>query len=169
MSPSILETAPTADVLDIEAAFDAVYVPRTIGPARFVTFYYGNNLYGIAAGEVAEVTRPLPITPLPNGPEFLSGISPLRGEIIAVLDLCGILGEPAVKTLTASKFIVLKSRDNDSQPGFRVDRVHELASLSQSEISIPSESDGILAGTADLGGQAIKLIRASALRSAIGS
>jgi chemotaxis signal transduction protein len=155
-------------VLEIDTYGESANVSRITGSPRFVTFFFGESLYGIAADDVAEVTHPLPVSPLPNGPEYLAGISPLRGDIIAVVALSQMLGETPARHQSASKFIILKSGENDSRPAFRVDRVHELATLDVNEINDSPSPASIVCGTAKVGPRVLNLIQASAVRSALG-
>jgi len=55
--------------------------------AQFVTFRVGAEEYGLDINAIAEVIRPLKITPLPRMPEFIEGVINLRGAIIPVVDL----------------------------------------------------------------------------------
>lgn len=54
---------------------------------QYVTFRVGGEEYGLDIGNIAEVIRPLKITPLPRMPEFVEGVINLRGTIIPVVDL----------------------------------------------------------------------------------
>lgn len=54
---------------------------------QYVTFLVGGEEYGLDIGSIAEVIRPLKITPLPRMPEFVEGVINLRGAIIPVVDL----------------------------------------------------------------------------------
>ena len=57
-----------------------------------MTFRVGGEEYGLDIGCIAEVIRPLKITPLPRMPEFVEGVINLRGTIIPVVDLKKKLG-----------------------------------------------------------------------------
>jgi purine-binding chemotaxis protein CheW len=54
---------------------------------EFVTFQVGGEEYGVDIRCIAEVVRPLKITPLPRMPEFIEGVVNLRGIIIPIVDL----------------------------------------------------------------------------------
>lgn len=54
---------------------------------QFVTFRVGMEDYGLPIASIAEVIRPLRVTPLPRMPEFVEGVINLRGTIIPVVDL----------------------------------------------------------------------------------
>ncbi len=52
-----------------------------------VTFQVGGEEYGVDIRCIAEVVRPLKVTPLPRMPEFIEGVVNLRGVIIPIVDL----------------------------------------------------------------------------------
>ncbi len=66
---------------------------------KFIVFVLDDELFAISSKQVAEVTHPLAVTPLPNAPEWLLGIANLRGEIISVADLQKILAKNSILTL----------------------------------------------------------------------
>ena len=61
--------------------------PAAAETKQIVTFRVGGEEYGLDIGCIAEVIRPLKITPLPRMPEFVQGVINLRGVIIPVVDL----------------------------------------------------------------------------------
>lgn len=54
---------------------------------QIVSFLVGREAYGLGINAVAEVLRPLIITPLPRMPAFVEGVINLRGTIIPVIDM----------------------------------------------------------------------------------
>ncbi len=54
---------------------------------QLVVFDLGNELYGVDIGSVREIIRMQDITYLPNAPEFIEGVTNLRGKIIPVINL----------------------------------------------------------------------------------
>jgi len=135
--------------------------------SRFVTFYCGDKLYGVAAAEVAEVVHPLPVSPFPNGPDTLIGISALRGEIVALVDLQKVLSETSQRSQGRSKFILLRSAENETKPAFSVDRMHEIVSVSDDHISRGGISAPGIAGEADINGTVLHIIDVRVITAAI--
>jgi len=135
---------------------------------KFVSFRLGAGSYAILAAAVAEVIHPLPFTPLPGMPPDLLGISPLRGEILAALNIRRILGEPAVGAPEPkSKQIVMKRSGGDAAPiAFTVDRVGEIVAIDVSQIRTASEARGFLIGETEIDDRVIKVIDHSKLASA---
>jgi chemotaxis signal transduction protein len=115
---------------------------------RFVAFFIGPSLFGVPASEVAEVAHPVTVTPLPNAPSSLHGIAPLRGEVLAVVDLSGLVGETSESAMPRPKFVVLNARsDGDTQIAFPVDRMHEIVSLAPAAVTPAELGSGVLRGT----------------------
>ncbi|HWR30879.1 MAG TPA: chemotaxis protein CheW [Negativicutes bacterium] len=54
---------------------------------QLVIFKLAKEDYGLPISKVQEINRMVPITKLPNTPEFMEGIINLRGRVIPVLDL----------------------------------------------------------------------------------
>jgi chemotaxis signal transduction protein len=78
------------------------------GPAlSVITFAWGEDRYALPVGEVLEITKVGPITPLPGLPSTLLGAMNLRGEVLAVADLRPLLGlEPGQPTAVSRLILV---------------------------------------------------------------
>ncbi|ADG13438.1 chemotaxis protein CheW [Methanocaldococcus infernus] len=61
---------------------------------KIVVFKLGKNEYGLEVEEVREVLKlkKSDITPLPNAPSYVVGVTNIRGEITPIIDLKGKLG-----------------------------------------------------------------------------
>src|ERR1041384_8252358 len=53
---------------------------------KHIVFTSGEQIFGISLKNVTEVCRSLPVTLLPGAPEWLAGITNLRGDLLAVID-----------------------------------------------------------------------------------
>jgi purine-binding chemotaxis protein CheW len=133
---------------------------------KYVTFYFGDKLCGVAAASVAEVSQPLRITPLPNAPKPLLGISALRGEVVAVINLKRMLGSDEPVVPTKSKLIILHSNEGDTQIAFAVDRMHEVLSIAAEDIRT-NGSNIHFAGTAAHVSGNIDLIETASLPASL--
>lgn len=95
---------------------------------RLVVFELGGELYGMPLTGVSEVRTPLPVTPLPNVPEYVLGLVNLRGNLIPLIDLRRRFGMPLLPAGPTTRLLVLK--------GYAValwaDAVHDLARLPES-------------------------------------
>jgi purine-binding chemotaxis protein CheW len=69
--------------------------PAAAQPSEIVelcAFRVAGEEYVIDLRRIREIIQPLPITPIPRGPEFLEGVMNLRGEAIPVVDVRKRLG-----------------------------------------------------------------------------
>lgn len=71
-----------------------------------VTLNLDGFSYAIEATLVREVYAVREITPLPTAPEFVLGITNIRGKIIAVLDLSAVLGHGAAGKASGRTIVV---------------------------------------------------------------
>lgn len=102
---------------------------------KFIVFFLGDKLFGVSSAQVAEVTHPLTVTPLPNAAGWLSGIANLRGEVITVIDLQKILENFNSALMPKSKFVVARWSKSAPSIAFTVDKLSELVTLSKDEIT----------------------------------
>lgn len=105
---------------------------------KYIVFQLDEKFYGITSKSVAEVSTTLPVTTLPNVPEWVLGIANLRGEVISVLDLRKLWGKttpPPAK----QRLLIFHSAPNDSPIALVIDKVNEMISISQNEINFSAE------------------------------
>ncbi|HMF12859.1 MAG TPA: chemotaxis protein CheW, partial [Gemmataceae bacterium] len=90
---------------------------------RYLIFTLAGIDYAIPAAQVLEVGRPPRVTPLPNVPEWLTGLTNVRGDIVSVVDLRGFLGMGPAGLGTSNRLVIVKATDEDVTTGLLVDRV----------------------------------------------
>lgn len=106
------------------------------GALRFLTFRMGDRLYALPAEEVSEVIRIPAIARLPQAPRGLMGLANLRGAVLPVASLRGLLGEGS-ETGSASRAVVL---DGASPVALAVDSVEALVSVEADRVeTAPAE------------------------------
>jgi len=76
---------------------------------QFITFKLGDDMFGIDILFVREVNRSLEIRCVDRAPYFVKGLINLRGQIVTVLDVMGLLGIKARTPGQQGVYIVLKS------------------------------------------------------------
>ncbi len=113
---------------------------------KFIVFLLEDELFAVAARDVAEVVRELRFTSLPNSPAWLYGVANLRGAIVSVLNLSKICNKRSAPVSSKSKIIVLKPQNYVNSIAFPVDRLSELITLKPEDIQ-PAE-DSYLVGKA---------------------
>jgi len=97
--------------------------------ADFVTFYLGENYFGINAAEVLELNRSLDVTPVPKSSKTVRGIMNLRGQLVPAIDMYELLNLNYHPDKTESISIILK-QDN-FLVALLVDDAGEILSLDQ--------------------------------------
>ena len=65
--------------------------------------------YAFAAGLATEVIRLGPLTRLPGAPSFLPGIFQHRGEVLPILDVAQLLGEPPTPLASGARAALVQS------------------------------------------------------------
>jgi purine-binding chemotaxis protein CheW len=89
-----------------------------------LSFKVGGEALSIPAAEVAEVIRLRAITRIPNSPANLLGVANLRGAVLPVLSLAGLLGRTVAAPSPSSRIVVAA---NGPAVGLLVDEVSALA------------------------------------------
>ena len=95
---------------------------------RFLTFRVEDRLYALPAEEVAEVIRMPALARVPHAPKGLLGVANLRGAVLPVAGLRGLLGRPEAP---ASRALVL---DGAAPVALAVDTVEALVSIESDRI-----------------------------------
>ena len=75
--------------------------------SRFLTFRINQRLYALPASEIAEVIRIPPIARIPQSPKGLLGVANLRGSVLPVASLRGLLGHQESEEQRTERAIVL--------------------------------------------------------------
>lgn len=104
---------------------------------KYLVFTLGKEAYAIAVTDVREIIGALPITRVPGLPESVRGVINLRGKIIPVADLRIRFGIDAVDHGHRTCIVVVHARG--AEFGLVVDRVLEVANISEHEIEPPPE------------------------------
>jgi purine-binding chemotaxis protein CheW len=101
------------------------------GPAaetEMLAFLLSGEEYVVAVGQVNEVLKMWSLTPVPNAPEHILGVSSLRGTMLTIIDLGKRLGLGPAAMNEKSRVVVVTV--NDEKVGFIVDRVTGVVKLS---------------------------------------
>jgi purine-binding chemotaxis protein CheW len=101
---------------------------------RYLTFFLGEEQYGIAIDRIKEIIALMKVTYVPKTPSYMKGVINLRGSIIPVVDTRTRFGmEPQEETMHTAIIIVEVDKVN---VGFIVDRVEEVASIDSSHLGV---------------------------------
>ena len=108
---------------------------------QWVTFWLGDECYGVNVMQVQEVLRITEIAPVPGAPDYVIGIINLRGNVVTIIDMRSRFGLKPKQADDDSRIIILES--DDQVIGMLVDGVREVVDLRASAIdSTPHVGNG---------------------------
>lgn len=106
-------------------------------------FELSDRSFGLRIFDVQEIMENAPITPVPTTPNFLLGVINLRGDIVPIVDIRGILHLPFKDRTRESRIMILNV--NEARVGILVDAIKEVCHLDK----LVLEVDSVQAGLAD--------------------
>lgn len=121
---------------------DHVSAEDDIASEKFLIFRIGGESFGLRLGTVAEIIRLPDLAHMPLVPPSLLGLANLRGVVLPVVSLRGLLHLPVHDASEQTRVIVMRG---DAPVGFVVDRVERLMALAADRL----EQDDAGAGTID--------------------
>ncbi len=100
---------------------------------QLVNFRIRDEEFGVDIGSVREITKVAGITHIPEAPSFVYGVTNLRGQVIAVIDLARQFGLAPRQDLPESARIVVTEIRNQTV-GMLVDEVPEVLKIPGGDI-----------------------------------
>lgn len=104
---------------------------------QLIVFNLGDEEYGANIDQVREIIRTRIITPIPNSPDFIDGLTNVRGEIAVVIDLKERFFLSTKKEIE-EKHIIMAEQDKNLF-GLKVDEVTEVLRIPETEIKTAPE------------------------------
>jgi purine-binding chemotaxis protein CheW len=103
---------------------------------KYLTFILANEEYGIGILRIKEIIGMMPITAVPQTPEFIKGVINLRGKVIPVMDLRLRFGMPSLDYTERTCIIVVEidGQTGTVQIGIVVDAVSEVLNIRAEDI-----------------------------------
>jgi len=186
---ALSEQVPVANLLsslrleDIVAQIDrevaATSMPETMAAAaaqkaaaeetqKYILFSLSGAKYGMPLSQVLEISRVPKLMPLPHVPDWLLGVTNLRGDIISVIDLHSFLGLSQETRHESGRMCVVRADRQELVTGLMVDRVDGLALLKSDKInSTTSRLEGNIAqhmhGITEHEGQLLRILNLDSL------
>jgi len=155
--------------------------PATGLGGQYLTFFLGEEEYGVPVLEVREIVGVLPITPLPGADASVMGVVNLRGSVISVIDLRARLGFESSPISEESCVVVIDAKIDGKRTvaGVLVDQVAEVREIEEASTSNTPElgaevDDACLLGLGQVGDRLVilldihRVLESTALDSAIG-
>ena len=100
---------------------------------KYLIFTVGKELYGMEIRNITEIIGIQPITAVPEMPEYVKGLTNLRGKVIPVMDARLRFQKEQKEYDDRTCIIVVES--NDQTIGLIVDSVSEVLVLNDEDIS----------------------------------
>lgn len=94
---------------------------------QIVIFELGSEYFGVDIATVQSIIKIQPITKLPHTPEFVEGVTNLRGKVLPVIDLRKRFGLSSREADKNSRIIVVSM--NQNEVGIIVDEVSEVMTV----------------------------------------
>jgi len=104
---------------------------------QLIVFNLDDEEYGADINQVREIIRTGTITPIPDSPDFIKGVSNVRGEIPVIIDLKARFFLPIKKDATNKHIVITKQEKNIY--GLLVDEVTEVLRIQETEIKSAPE------------------------------
>jgi purine-binding chemotaxis protein CheW len=103
---------------------------------KYLTFSLANEEYGIGILKIKEIIGMMPITTVPQTPEFVKGVINLRGKVIPVIDLRLRFGIDAMDYTERTCIIVVEIEGTVGtvQLGIVVDSVSEVLNIKGEDV-----------------------------------
>jgi len=108
---------------------------------KYLSFYICDVEYAVSIKYVTDIIKILPITFLPNLPEYIKGIINLRGKIVPVIDMRMRFGREATEYTDAACIIVMEY--TNIVVGILVDSVAEVTDIKISNIMDPPKHSNV--------------------------
>jgi len=109
---------------------------------KYILFQLNGQTFAAPVQHVISIERLLPIIAVPRTNNFIKGLTEIRGETTAVIDLRERLDLPVPVETDKTRILVV--RLNDIQVGFMVDAASEVRDLAEDEVEkVPPMIAGI--------------------------
>jgi purine-binding chemotaxis protein CheW len=99
---------------------------------EYVSFALAGDAYAVPIAHVAEILKPLPITPVPRAPSVVIGVMTVRGRLVTVIDLRRRLKLRESPPDARSRILITDT--GEERIGLLVDEVMQVHRLAESEI-----------------------------------
>lgn len=115
-----------------ESEQEKTLAQQSMDEVQLVTFSINREEYGIRIMQVQEINRAAEITSVPRAPEFVDGMTNLRGSVIPVINIRSLFGLEDREVDDRTRIIIVDIGGNKT--GLRVDLVNEVLRLSKQDI-----------------------------------
>lgn len=113
---------------------------------KYLCFLLGDKRYAANILCIKEIMEHMEVTTIPMMPEFLSGVTNLRGKVVPVIDLGKRLGMDAVSIGRRACIVIMEVtvENNSMDVGILVEAVSQVADISPDQIEAAPSFGGKL-------------------------
>ncbi|MDI9482576.1 MAG: chemotaxis protein CheW [Bacillota bacterium] len=105
---------------------------------KVLTFYLRDILFGIDVTIVKEINRKVDYTSVPGAKSDIVGLYNMRGQVVTLFDIAGIMGFQKKEPEEKVSCVILKALPNDpNQAGFIIDGFGDVLEIEQEEFEPP--------------------------------
>jgi len=127
-----------------------MHEPQSSLGGKYLTFYLGDEEYGVAILKVQEIVGLQPITRVPRTPAFVRGVINLRGKVIPIMDLRERFGMPTHDAADEARgrcivVVLVAGPHGQTVPvGLVVDRLSDVSAVPSDDVEdAPSFGAGV--------------------------
>jgi len=162
----------TNEAAEVARAIEIEHQKAASQKQKHIMFSLAGARYAMPLSQVIEIGRAPRLMPLPNVPEWMLGVTNLRGDIISVIDLHAFLGLSTDTRRDSSRMCVVRAEQQEMITGLMVDRVEGVASLTGESFSGPTASlegnvSQYLQGVGEHDDQSLRLLNLDSLLGAV--
>jgi len=152
---------PAAPIVVAERGETAALVAPIEGPVRHVTFRVGSTDYALPACDVLEIVQPRKIVPCPGVPEWVLGLTNIRGRIAPIVDVATRLG---VGESSGEEGLLILAPYAEEQVALLVAEIGGLVDIGPEDVArsattVATESDAVVGVARTRGGLVVLLDR----------
>jgi chemotaxis signal transduction protein len=134
---------------------------QMMGTGSFVLCDLAGAVYGIPSDAIEQLEMVGAITPVPNAPGFVDGVTSVRGKVVPVVNLRARFGFDRAEADMRSRLVIVRS--GQRIVGLLVDGAREFATIPEASIQAPPEglaelSSRYLVGMAHLGDRLVLVL-----------
>ncbi len=122
---------------EFQASPAAGAMPSGLPQHRHLFFTLASTRYALPLANVLEIGTIPEMTPVPNLPEWVAGVTNLRGEILSVVDIRAFLGIGRCERLKDNRLVVLRTMDDAMQCAILVDQVNGIHVIAPERVRPP--------------------------------
>ncbi|MDE4908425.1 chemotaxis protein CheW [Methanogenium marinum] len=106
-----------------------------------VEFRIANGYYAIDVQIAREIVEMMEITPIPRSPDYITGVTNLRGEVTNIINISKLIGLPeSVASETQRIIVIMPDASQGSNVGIIVDDVRSVMQVNEEDVEALSES-----------------------------